>query len=148
MYNNDHIQIKGDIAITVYDSDGNIKFTKEETNLVLTAGKNFVAAKLANSSVAISQIAIGSGTTAPAPDQTALSAIIGAKKAISTITSTNNVTSITASFSGTSYAASSVTEAGLFLNDGGSTMICRTTFGSFAILSTDTIGFVWNLTIV
>ena len=144
----DSINVKGDVTFTIYDQEGNIKQIINDNNMVLTNGKYFIASKIAGSSASIAKMAIGSGKNSPSLSDTSLQTQIDVSKNIDTITSLNNIVTVTASFSGSTYASPSISEAGLFSSDVSNNLICRTTFGAFPILSTDVIGISWKLTIV
>ena len=87
----------------------------EVPNLVVTSGKQHIAAKIAattNSPVAMTNMAIGTGSTSPTAGDTTLGTENGRVALSSTVVSTNTVT-YTATFpAGTGTGA--VTEAGVF----------------------------------
>jgi hypothetical protein len=143
------IKITGHVDIVVTDKDGSIKETRSVKNLVLTTGKTFIAASMlkttTNSPVAMSHMAIGSGTTAAAIGNTAMETQL-ARVSLATATSSGAVVTYTASFpAGTGTGA--VTEAGIFNNSSGGDMLCRTVFSVVNKGTDDAMSITWTVTV-
>ena len=117
-------------------------------NLVVTAGKNHIAAKIAattNSPAAMTHMAIGTGTSTPGASDTTLGTQTGRVSLSGSTVSTNTIT-YTATFpAGTGDGA--ITEAGVFNASSGGTMLCRTTFPVVNKASGDTIAITWVVTV-
>ena len=117
-------------------------------NLVVTAGKNHIAAKIAattNSPAAMTHMGIGTGTSTPGASDTALGTQTGRVSLSGSVVSTNTIT-YTATFpAGTGDGA--ITEAGVFNASSGGTMLCRTTFPVVNKASGDTIAITWVVTV-
>jgi hypothetical protein len=117
-------------------------------NLVVTAGKNHIAAKIAattNSPAAMTHMAIGTGTSTPGASDTALGTQTGRVSLSGSVVSTNTIT-YTATFpAGTGDGA--ITEAGVFNASSGGTMLCRTTFPVVNKASGDSIAVTWVVTV-
>jgi hypothetical protein len=117
-------------------------------NLVVTAGKNHIAAKIAattNSPAAMTHMAIGTGTSTPGASDTTLGTQTGRVSLSGSTVSTNTIT-YTATFpAGTGDGA--ITEAGIFNASSGGTMLCRTTFPVVNKASGDTIAVTWVVTV-
>ena len=117
-------------------------------NLVVTSGKNHIAAKIAattNSPAAMTHMAIGTGTSTPGASDTALGTQTGRVSLSGSVVSTNTIT-YTATFpAGTGDGA--ITEAGIFNASSGGTMLCRTTFPVVTKASGDTIAITWVVTV-
>lgn len=147
---NDNFSVTGDVLITIFDEYGNVKEERNIKNLVVATGKQFIASKVASSgSLNISYMGIGTGSTSPVSTDTSLvSQILSRQPTAASYTSGSTQATFTASFPGTTYANSAVTEAGLFCSLTGGILVCRTIFGSITILSTDTIGISWTLSIL
>lgn len=150
---NDNIGITGKVQFIVTDKDGNIKDEINIPNLVVTTGKNHIAARIAGTlsgsgqeGKVISYIGFGTSTTTPNITDTDLGSILGVRIPVSSITHTAGTNSIitSASFTGT---AGNITEAGMFTELTGGTMVCRTTFSSISVLATDGLAIIWTLTI-
>jgi hypothetical protein len=143
------IKITGRVGIVVTDKDGVVKEKRSIKNLVVTAGKTFIAASMlkttTNSPVAMSHMAVGSGTTAAAIGDTALGTQL-ARVALATATSSGAVVTYTASFpAGTGTGA--ITEAGILNNSTGGTLLCRSVFSVVNKGSDDAMSITWTVTV-
>ena len=120
----------------------------EVKNLVVTTGKNYIASKIVattNAPVSMTHMAIGTGIVNPLAADTTLGTEGGRVSLSASTVSTNTVT-YTATFpAGTGTGA--VTEAGIFNNSTGGTMLCRTTFPAVNKASGDTIAITWVVTV-
>lgn len=152
MLSNESISVKGEVSIVVTDKDGNIKETRDVPNLIVSSGKNHIAARIANLLVGsgqegylISHLGFGTSTVVPSLSDTTLFAQLGTRSVVALAhTITTNTVVVTASYVG---YTGSLTEAGLFNAATGGTMICRTTFGAVPIIPTDTLAISWTLKI-
>lgn len=117
-------------------------------NLVVTSGKQLVAANLQGDSInPIGYMALGTGTTAAALTDTSLESELDR----------NNLTNPGGTVSGAvvTYEATwapgdatgAITEAGLFTADAGGIMLARTVFPVVNKGADDTITVVWDVTI-
>lgn len=145
----EQIKVTGHVDIVVTDKDGNIKDTRSIKNLVVTAGKTFIAASMlkttTNSPAAMSHMAIGAGTSAAAVGDTALGSQLG-RVSLASASSTGAVVTYTATFSaGTGTGA--VTEAGIFNNSSGGDMLCRTVFSVVNKGVDDAMSVTWTVTV-
>ena len=85
---NDGLKLKGKLAISL-----NGKIIQEVDNLVVTAGKGYVASRMKDATAtAMSHMAIGSGSTAAAASDTALGNQLGRVALTSTTVSNAVVT--------------------------------------------------------
>lgn len=149
------IQIRGDVSIKKW-TNGELVHEDEIKNLVVTNGKNYISAKLANDNsegTAITHMGIGTNNTVPVVGNTALGIPLTPRQALSSTAHTvgNNYSEFTAAFNGATYAPSTtvyVSEAGLFTDIASGIMICRTTFGAFPLTSSDIVAITWRLTVV
>ncbi len=86
----EQVQPKGTLKIEVFDKDGQLKDSREITNLAVSTGKNFVASRMVGTAKnPMSHMAIGSGTTAPDVGNTTLLTELG-RVAITSATLNNN----------------------------------------------------------
>ena len=140
---NDQISLKGALTITK-----NGEVIREIDNLVVTAGKELLASRLAgNSGSVISYMAVGTGTTAAAIGNTTLATELD-RNALS-------VSGGTASGAGVTYsttwlaadATGALTEAGLFNASSGGTLFARTVFAVVNKGADDTVTISWTVTI-
>ncbi len=131
------------------DSAGNAVELSEagwNANLVVTAGKNFIASRMeGTSSNVMSHMGIGTGTTAAAVGDTALETQAGRVSLTSTTVTTNSVAYVATFPAGTGTGA--ITEAGIFNASTGGTMLCRTVFSVINKGAADTLGITWTVTV-
>lgn len=136
----DNIKATGHVTVRL-----NGEVVKEIPNLVVTAGKNFIASRMTGTTTAMSHMAIGSSSTAAAVGDTALGAELG-RVALSSSSTTGAVTTYSATFpAGTGTGA--VVEAGIFNASSSGTMLCRTTFAVVNKGANDTLSVTWQITI-
>jgi hypothetical protein len=145
---NENVKPTGLVTIVQTNAAGQIVKEFQVPNLVVTSGKNHIAAKIAattNSPVAMTHMAIGTGTSTPGASDTALGTQTGRVSLSGSVVSTNTIT-YTATFpAGTGDGA--ITEAGVFNASSGGTMLCRTTFPVVNKASGDTIAITWVVTV-
>ena len=138
---NDDLKLKGKLAISI-----NGEVVQEVNNLVVTAGKGYVASRIKDASAtAMSHMEIGSGSTAAAASDTALGSALGRVSLTSTNVSSAVVTYVATFGAGTGTGA--VTEAGLFNASSGGTMLCRTVFSVVNKGSADSMTITWTVTV-
>ena len=147
---NEKLTITGQVSIQIFDAQGNLKDSRDIKNLVVTAGKTFIASsmlKTTNSPAAMTHMALGTGTTAAAAGDTALqAAIAGSRVTFSSATSSANVVTYVASFpAGTGTGA--VTEAGIFNDPTAGSMLCRTVFSVVNKGANDAMSITWQITV-
>ena len=138
---NDGLKLKGKLAIAL---NGDV--VQEVDNLVVTAGKGYVASRIKDASAtAMSHMAIGSGSTAAAASDTALGSELGRVSLTSTTVSSAVVTYVATFAAGTGTGA--VTEAALLNASSGGTMLCRTVFSVVNKGSADSMTITWPVTV-
>jgi hypothetical protein len=118
----------------------------EVENLVVTAGKNFVASRMGGASANVmSHMAIGTGATAAAAGDTTLQTEAGRVALTSAVVSTNTIV-YTATFpAGTGTGA--ITEAGVLNASSSGTLLCRTVFSAINKGASDSITIAWAVTV-
>lgn len=137
----DDLSLKGKLTIAV-----NGQTVREVPNLVVTAGKEFVASRMAGvSSNEMSHMAIGTDNTAPAAGNTTLGSE-AARVALTSTTVTNSDVVYVASF-GAGTGTGAIVEAGLFNASSGGAMLCRTTFAVVNKGADDSITITWTVTV-
>jgi hypothetical protein len=145
---NENVKPTGLVTIVQTNAEGKIVKEFQVPNLVVTAGKSHIAAKIAattNSPAAMTHMAIGTGTSTPGASDTTLGTQTGRVSLSGSVVSTNTIT-YTATFpAGTGDGA--ITEAGIFNASSGGTMLCRTTFPVVNKASGDTIAITWVVTV-
>ena len=142
----DSIKMTGELRITVTNPEGNIKHETVVPNLVVTAGKDYIAERMKDATTtAMSHMAIGTGTTAAAVGDTALGTEAG-RVTLTSTTVTNNAVAYVATF-GAGTGTGAITEAGLFNASSGGDMLCRTVFSVINKGAADTLGITWTVTV-
>jgi hypothetical protein len=144
---NDNLKLRGDVVIVLKDQDGNIKDTREITNLVVNTGLTFICARMAAASAGVmSHMAVGSGTTSPAAGQTDLVSILGSREALdSTSASSNTITFVSSFEAGEGTGA--ITESAIFNASSGGTMLARVTFAAVNKAAADTMSITHTITL-
>jgi len=144
---NDAIKMTGELKITVTSPEGNVTQETVIPNLVVTAGKNWIAGRMYDTGIPdeMSHMAIGTGTTAAAAGDTALGTQAGIVSLTSTTVSTNTVQYVATFGAGTGTGA--ITEAGVFNAASSGTMLCRTVFSVINKGAADTLGITWTITV-
>ena len=138
---NDQLQLKGHLQIHLND-----ELVRDVDNLVVTTGKNLVASRLVGTTPAVmSHMAIGSGSTAAAANNTALGTELGRVSLTSGSASSAVVTYVATFAAGTGTGA--VTEAGLLNASSGGTLLCRTVFSVVNKGANDSMTVTWTVTV-
>jgi hypothetical protein len=146
MRNKDFLSATGKLSIVVNDNAGNLKQELNVTNLVVDTGLDYIASRMKDTSAtAMSHMAIGSGTTDPAPADTALETSLG-RVALTSTTVTGNSVEYVATF-GAGTGTGAVTEAGIFNASSGGTMLCRTEFAVINKAAGDSMTITWTVTV-
>ena len=137
----DDFKLKGKLAIAL---NGDV--VQEVDNLVVTAGKGYVASRIKDASAtAMSHMAIGSGSTSAAAGDTALGSELGREALTSTNVSGAVVTYVATFAAGTGTGA--VTEAALLNASSSGTMLCRTVFSVVNKGASDSMTITWTVTV-
>jgi hypothetical protein len=136
----DDMKMTGRLIISINGS-----VVQEVDNLVVTAGKEFVAARMVGtSSDVMDNMAIGSGSTAAAAGDTALGSELDRQSATSSVSGA--VVTYSATF-GAGDGTGAVTEAGLFNAASGGSMLCRTVFSVVNKGASDSMTISWAVTV-
>lgn len=141
----DNLKVTGALKVQIFDKTGALKEERELKNLVVTTGKTFIAARMVGTPTAMSNMAIGSGSTAASASDTALGAELG-RVALTSSTSTGTVVTYVATF-GAGVGTGSVTEAGIFNASSAGTMLCRTVFSVINKGADDAMSVTWQITV-
>lgn len=143
---NETLKMTGKLDIVVKNEQGQVKQELHIPNLVVTAGKTFIASRMCNTSENVmSYMAVGTNGTSPAAGDTALGAEVTRVAFTSATPSTNVVTYIGDYPAGTGTGA--LQEAGIFNASSGGTMLCRTTFSVINKGAADTMTITWTVTV-
>ena len=140
---NDGLKMTGAVSIAL-----NGKVVQEIPNLVVTAGKNFVASRMKDTTkAAMTHMAIGTNNTTAAVGQTSLSAEVARGALTSTTVSNNTIAYVETFAAGTGTGA--IIEAGVFNASSSGDMLCRTVFASGVVNkgSADSMTITWTITV-
>jgi hypothetical protein len=145
---NDAIKMTGNLKLVLTDENGNIKQEEEVKNLVVTAGKGFIASRMKDATAtAMTHMEVGTGTTAAAVGDTTLQTVVASSRTLLTSTTvTTNSVAYVCSF-GAGVGTGALTEAGLFNASSAGTMLCRTVFSVINKGAADTLGITWTVTV-
>ena len=144
--------LKGKLHLVLRDKDGNIILERQENNLVVQGGREFITSRiLGNTSTVMSHMAIGTSSTAAATAQTTLLGEVGrvalTSSAQQTVTLSNDSVRFIATFpAGTGTGA--LREAGVLNNSSGGTMLCRSVFDLITKGAGDSLTVTWTVTLL
>ena len=144
MNNQDGITLKGKLIISL-----NNKIVRETDNLVVTAGKEWVADRMSDASTVMTHMGIGTGTTAAVIGDTALETQhADGRETLTTSGGTVAGAVITYACSYPSGAHTGpITEAGIFTAATSGTMLARTVFTVVNKGALDSMTISWAVTI-
>ena len=138
---NDGLKLTGKLAISL-----NGEVVQEVDNLVVTAGKGYVASRMKDATAtAMSHMGIGTGSTAAAASNTALGSQ-SVRVGLSGTTVSSNEVTYTATF-GAGSGTGAITEAGIFNASSSGTMLCRTVFSVVNKGASDSMTITWTVTV-
>jgi len=149
----DNLELTGALQISL-----NNEIVHQCDNLVVTAGKNWVASRFKDSvgggftqKVEMSHMALGTANTAAAAGNTALAAEITASR-IALTTDGGTVSNATVQYDATwtsSHGAYAIQEAGIFnhATSGSGDMLARTVFAVINKGTDDTVTISWTITV-
>ena len=140
------LKMTGELFITVRDEHGNIKQEQHVPNLVVTAGKVYIASRMAGTaSTVMSHMAIGTSNTTAVVGDTTLGIEAG-RVTLTTFNASSNTVTATATFpAGT--GTGGIQEAGIFNAASAGTMLCRTVFPIVNKQAGDSIAITWVITV-
>ena len=142
---NEQFSIKGEVTIIKYDIDGNITDKRKIPNLVVDAGKEFIASRMVGAtSLVMSHMGIGTTDTIATTLNTTLVAQT-ARVALSQSVAAKVITYV-ATF-GAGVSTGDVKEAGIFNAASAGSMLCRTTFPVVTKAIGDSIVITWVVTV-
>lgn len=137
----DDLKMTGHLTISLND-----EVVQEVPNLVVTDGKEFVAARMKDATVsAMSHMAIGTGSTAAAAGDTALGSEADRNALTATSVSGAAVTYTCTFAAGEGTGA--ITEAGLFNASSAGDMLCRTVFAVVNKGASDQMSISWVVSV-
>ena len=138
----DDLKLTGALTIALND-----EIVQETENLVVTAGKNWVADRMNDANTVMTHMAVGTGTTEALAAQTALvteldrNALTTSGGTVSTNTITYECTWAAADGTG------AITEAGIFDAASSGDMLARTKFDVVNKGADDSMTITWTITV-
>jgi hypothetical protein len=124
----------------------NGEVVKEVPNLVVTAGKEYVASRIKDTTKnAMSHMAVGTSSTSPGSADTTLGSEANRQLLTSTTVTSNTVTYVATFDPGEGTGA--LAEAGIFNDASAGDMLCRTTFAVINKGAADSMTITWVITV-
>lgn len=144
------LKMTGNVLIQRINSIGEVVESREIKNLVVSAGKTFIASRMVGTTANVmSHMALGTGTTAAAAGDPGLQTELAGSRSGATGfsgTASGNQVTYTATFP-PGVGTGAVTEAGIFNASSAGTMLCRTTFSVVNKAAGDSIAVTWIVTV-
>ena len=152
--NEQFLKLHGNLDVLLYDELGNPKDERHFDNLIVDAGFEGVAYRIAphdgsqTPSAGWNFIAIGTGNTAPAAGDTALLSELDRKQDIQAeyTTTSGKQLKLEVSF-GPGEGTGNIAESGLFNAGGGGDILARQTFATISKGASDTLTVTWTITL-
>lgn len=136
----DDLKLTGALTIALND-----EIVQETENLVVTAGKNWVADRMNNANTVMTHMAVGTGTNAAAAGDTTLQTENDRNALTSTTVTANAVAYVATWAAGDATAA--ITEAGIFDAASSGDMLARTVFSVVNKGAADSMTITWTITV-
>ena len=139
---NDDLKLTGAVSIAL-----NGEVVQENENLVVTAGKDWVADRMNNANTVMTHMEIGSGSTTAAVGQTTLVTAVDRNALTSTTVTANAIAYVGTWAAGDGTGA--IIEAGIFDASSGGDMLARTVFTSGVVNkgAADSMTITWTITV-
>tara|TARA_B110000208_G_scaffold187023_1_gene244449 strand:+ start:1131 stop:1556 length:426 start_codon:yes stop_codon:yes gene_type:complete len=137
---NEELKLTGHVTVAIND-----EVVQEIPNLVVTAGKGYVASRMKDTTAtAMSHMAVGTSATAAAAGDTALGTEAARVSLTSTSVNANVITYVATFPAGTGTAA--LTEAAILNSSSGGTLLCRTVYAVLNKGAADSMTVSWQIT--
>jgi hypothetical protein len=144
--NSRNLKIKGELSIKKYSDDNRLIQELNVSNLIVTAGKQYIASRMiGTSSNVMSHMAIGTSGTTPVVGNVTLNSEI-ARVALATPTVSDTIVTYSATF-GPGVGTGSVVEAGILNASSSGTLLCHTVFPVVNKDANETIVITWNISV-
>lgn len=152
MPNAQFTQGDGNVFVRLYGPDGSLKDERNISNLVVTAGKYWLASYLAGTNTSnMVEMAIGTSSTAVLAADTILGAEVSNPRVVGTTYNSQNIWQLTATFGANNPSATittPITEGGIFNHNTNNTgsMYVHATWAAINKAPADTLTIVWQVT--
>ena len=148
----DTIKVIGNLEIIKKDKDDKIVETRSVPNLVVNAGKAYIASRLVDNPTSNipKSMALGESAATTTGAMTALTSEVGRISGanFSNVISSNTITFTGVFGGGVATSSGGLREAAILDSPvSGGTMLCRTTFAAVTKNASDSITVNWNITI-
>ena len=139
----DTVILTGKLSISL-----NGELVRETKNLVVTAGKTWIAARMKDTSTVMTHMGVGTGTTAAVIANTDLETVTGARLALTDSGGivAGSVITFACTYPAGAHTAA-ITEAGIFTASTSGTMLARTVFTVVNKGALDSMTISWAVTI-
>lgn len=143
----DVMKVTGKLNIKRYSGDALVEEI-EVPNLVVDAGKNFIAQRMVGAGQdPMTHMAVGGTSTPQTVADTALGSELARRTLTNSIVSANSVVYVATFGAGVPGGTNNLYEAGIFNAASAGTMLCRTTFGLVTKNPSDIITITWTITL-
>jgi len=136
----DDLKLTGALTIALND-----EIVQETENLVVTAGKNWVADRMNDANTVMTHMAVGTGTNAAAAGDTTLQTE-NDRNALTSTTVTDNAVAYVATWAAGD-ATAALTEAGILDAASGGDLLARTVFSVVNKGAADSMTITWTITV-
>ena len=136
----DDLKLTGALTIALNDV-----IVQETENLVVTAGKNWVADRMNNANTVMTHMAVGTGTNAAAAGDTTLQTE-NDRNTLTSTTVTNNAIAYVATWAAGD-ATAALTEAAILDAASGGDLLARTVFSVVNKGAADSMTITWTITV-
>ena len=136
----DDLKLTGALTIALND-----EIVQETENLVVTAGKNWVADRMNDANTVMTHMAVGTGTNAAAAGDTTLQTE-NDRNALTSTTVTDNAVAYVATWAAGD-ATAALTEAGIFDAASSGDLLARTVFSVVNKGAADSMTITWTITV-
>lgn len=149
----DNLKIKGDLKIEMFDANGKKYFERDEKNLTVLVGREWIASRLKDTGLPnqMTHMELGQGATATSATDTDVNIPFAprARVALSVAggTVTSNTVTYTATF-GPGVGTGPATEAILVNASSGGTILCRTVFAVINKPAPDSMAISWTVSVL
>ena len=137
---NDDLKLTGAVSIAL-----NNEVVHETKNVVVTAGKNWVADRMNDANTVMTHMAIGTGTNTAVVGDTTLQTELD-RNALTSTTVTANAVAYVATWAATD-GTGAITEAGIFDAASSGDMLARTDFSVVNKGAADALTITWTITV-
>lgn len=143
---NSSIKVTGSLSIKKFNAKNKLIEHKDVQNLIVTAGKEFIASRIIDASVSpMSHMALGSGSIVSMLSNESL-VLETSRVVLDSSISVGSTVKYVAVFA-PGVSTGSIVEAGLFNSSSAGVMLARTTFPEITKLESESIVIEWTISV-